>query len=104
MITRRGLIKGILLSGAGLLLPGILFAKEQTKWRTCEYWKDGKWEKVSMKNIKKGDIFRLWEGDKIVEDGGGYTSFRADKDAKPCDPPGNHMVHSTAVKNPNTME
>jgi hypothetical protein len=87
-----------------LLFPINLFAGEQTKWRKCEYWKDGKWKKVHMKNLKKDDIFRLWEGNKLVEDGGGYTAFKADKNAEPCDPPGNHMVHSTAVKNPDTME
>lgn len=104
MITRRNLIRGFLISSVSLLFPNILFAKEEKKWRICEYWKDGKWEKVRMKNIKKGDIFRLWEKNELVKDDSGYTNFRADKDATPCNPPGNYMVHATATENPADME
>ncbi len=49
--------------------------------RTFETLKDGEWKCIPFINIRKGDIFRMFDGNVPVKDEWGNVNFLATADA-----------------------
>jgi hypothetical protein len=67
----------------------------RTKWRICHVRKNNVWEVIDLCEIKKGDLFHLFEPstDTFVKDRQGYIDQFAIEDAIPCPgPDGNCSV------------
>lgn len=61
--------------------------------RRCEVIRNDVWTECHMKDIKKGDMFRLFEPDGTQVEGPTQENcWVAASDATPVDPPGNYSV------------
>lgn len=65
------------------------------KWRTIENFKNKKWLSTKFELLKKGDIFRMFEDDKMpVKDKNNRTTFIATSNPIPCSPTGNFSIET----------
>lgn len=49
--------------------------------RTCQIFKNEEWIDINFEELKKGDIFRLFDDGIPVKDLDGFTNFTAQSDA-----------------------
>lgn len=49
--------------------------------RTCQIFKNGKWTDTNFAELKKDDIFRLFDDDIPAINNDGFTQFMAQSDA-----------------------
>jgi hypothetical protein len=55
---------------------------DKIKFRKTKIWKDSQWLEYNFRDLKKGDVFRLFESysNQVVKDKHGYSSFEATSD------------------------